>query len=209
MTVWLGLFASVLIMTVFIKEQGKMKSQLTSFILLAQLCLEQGSNSLNCMKNYSISIFIVLFIWMICSAILTKCFTSILLETYFIRKPSLAINTLDDILNDPDISVTGKRSLNILKSFKPEIYDILIERLENYENKLGINTESDPNASENEQVIKDIMNRKAVLLASFFDAEMFELIHPYIKKAENIYYHQHHYWYVSKSHPRCEMIYKV
>ena len=196
-------------MTIFINVQGQIKSNLASFFVDIQLCLEQGSAKINKIRMYNKNIFIVLFIWVLCSFILTKCFTGLLLKTYFIRKPTLAINTLEDIVNDPDISVTGKITLNLIKSYKPEIYDILIKRLEIYENKLGINTELDPNESENEQIIKDVINRKAVLLQSLYVAEMVELVHPHIKVAENKYFLQYQYWYISKSHPNSKNIYIV
>ena len=158
---------------------------------------------------YNKQLFMLLFIWILCSFILTKCFTGLLLKTYFIHKPSLAINTLEDIVKDHGISVTGKISLNLLKLIKPDIFDILIKRLVFYENKLGINTEMRPISFDNIHVIKDIMNRKAVILAPLNLAENFELIHPNIKMAENKYFLQFVYWYVLKSHPRSKKIYQV
>ena len=119
-------------MVILINWKDEKKCYLTLISELIKLMMEQSSNVLNKMRSINNWIFIVIFTWIFCSTILTKCFTGLLLKTYFLQKPSLTVNSLEDLVNKPNISVTGKYSLKLIKLFKPEFYEILIKKLEDY-----------------------------------------------------------------------------
>ena len=140
---------------------------------------------------------------------LTNCFTSLLLKTYFIRKQSLTINTLEEVVNDLGISVAGRVGLLGIKSLKPEFYDILNKRVINYENKLGIDSWKDANLILSEIVLKGVINQKTVILLPLKDAILYEILYPKLKAAELKYSPQYYYWYISKNHPRKKRIYQA
>ena len=133
------------------------------------MSLQQSSTIFNKMRNYNNQVFMLLFNWILCSTILIKCFTGLLLNTYFIRNPTLTANTLEDIVYNPDISVAGKFSLAEIKSSRPELFEILKQKVIDYENKLGVNTLENANSIFNQKLINDVMNRKAVILVSLKD----------------------------------------
>ena len=153
--------------------------------------------------------YLTLFIWLICTTILAKCFTSLLLNTYFKSKPSLTVETVEDIANNPNLWVTGKRALLEIRSFKPKIYEILHKRLVEYESRYNISNTHfiDINA----QVLNDIIERKAVQLMSTPEARTLKSLHPKINLMVSKYKYnlKMHFTYVSKSHPKSKQIFQM
>ena len=46
-----------------------------------------------------------------------------LLKTYSIKKESLTAETFQDIINNQDLYVAGRRGLRFIKSIKPEVFE--------------------------------------------------------------------------------------
>ena len=61
---------------------------------------------MNNKKQYLISVYILLFVWILGLNILNKAFISLLLKTFFKVKPTLTVETLDDIVSNPDLFIS-------------------------------------------------------------------------------------------------------
>ena len=144
---------------------------------LSMILIDQASSMFNIMKENSLALYSVILIYILCASVLTKCFTSLLLNVYFIKIPSLTVETLEDIVFKPKLWVAGRPGLNEIKISKPDIYKALYNRIIEYENKLGINTESLMQVM-NEQIAKDVANRKAVMLLFSNQVKFYQNYHP-------------------------------
>ena len=118
-------------------------------------------------------IFYLLFDWLICSTILSQCFTSVLLNVYFIKKPSLTVESLEDIMNNQHLLVAGYPSLKELEPIRPDVYHALKERTLNYHKNLD-NDLSLRDLPFNSGLLKDIVERKAVVLCHTFVVNFFK-----------------------------------
>ena len=112
------------------------------------------------------------------------CFVSLLLKVYFIQKPTLTVHTLQDIVDDPDLKIVGRDGLNEIKSFKPDIYAMLNPRLKEYEDSLGI-ISGNPQQLVNNRLMKDVFDRKAVLIISSNIKKVLQNIYPYYNLQES------------------------
>ena len=208
---WLAILFSyipliILIILHYKRGKGKIGSLILDFI---KLQLGQSSSFLRDVAMNDKVVYSLLFIWILSSTILAKCFTSLLLNTYFIRKPSLTVETLEDIVSNPGLSVSGKRSLIQIKSFKPEIYDILNKRLKEYESGLGIDSGSNPNAVLGKRVIQDVLNRKTVLMLTNYDTIIIKNFHPRLMESQHKAITTFEFSYISKHHKYYTKIYSL
>ena len=182
---------------------------LTAFFL-AQPSFRFDSTRISSCK-YKLAKFILLFTWLLCSTILNKCFTSLLLKTYFKTKPFLAVETLEDIVSNPKMKIIGKQALLQIKSFKSNIYQNLNERLNKYERELNISNVDLMKVLTNSQVFNDVNEGKTVLLVDSHESHMFRDIYPLIKLkvSKHKYSHQIIYSYISRSHSKYEQIFQM
>ena len=112
----------------------------TTFNILFKLIgifVEQGAISFQSANHLKIGSLIALLCCLLSTTVLTKCFTSLLLGTFFKTKPSLTVETLEDIVSNPEINVIGRNTINELKSFYPEIYENIHKRNIDYEKQLN------------------------------------------------------------------------
>ena len=138
-------------------------------------------------KESPISLYILLFCWLITTSCITRSFKSILLNTYYMTKPSLTVNTLEDIVNRPDLSISGSFSLHSIKQFKPEFFDELLQRAISYETKMDINFKT-PNgtlASYSKSVVEKVVKRKAVIITNTYGTDLFKQMYPMYKLMES------------------------
>ena len=101
-------------------------------------------------------------IWILCTNIITKSFSSVFLNTYFKINPKLKYNTIEDLIENP-VSIAGSMSLSQMKTTKPLEFEILNKRVSEYENELGINTYLN-RGWDNHVLSSDVENGKTVLL---------------------------------------------
>ena len=87
---------------------------------------------INNKKQHLISVYILLFVWILGLNILNKAFISLLLKTFFKVKPTLTVDTLDDIVSNPGLQISGRKTLEEIKLFKPGIYDEFEKRIKLY-----------------------------------------------------------------------------
>ena len=157
-------------------------------------------------------IYILLYIWIINTTILSKAFTSILLNTYYKLKPSLTVETLDDIINNPNLYIGGKTSAKQLQYRDSSVYKNIMKRVIDYENKMNINSDNrNRKILLNIKIAKDIYDRKAILLLSTFWTNMVKSYFPgfNLMESKNKYDLLYGYSYISKNHPNSEQIYKM
>ena len=114
---------------------------------------------------------------MLCSTLLTKCFTSLLLRTYFKTKTSITVRTLEELVDRPDVSIAGRLGLIEIIQQKPEVFNNLVNRLLVYENKLGIDSTEMTHLARN-KVIEDVNEGRAVIITDTFHTNLFTRIYP-------------------------------
>ena len=150
-------------------------------------------------------------IYLVCLTILTKCFTSVLLNTYFIKKETLTAETFQDIIDKPGLGVAGRRGLRYIQSIKPEIFEKLFDKVVYYENSININTDKNPNDLLNPRLMEDIFNRKSVAIVSSREVEIIKNLYPYTKmmESEHKYNHIFSFSYVTKNVRNFTEIYKM
>ena len=146
---------------------------------------------------------------MLCSTVLTKCFTGLLLNTYFMKKPSLTVDTFEDIDSNPGLSIAGRVGLRELKFLKPDLYLTLNQRLIEYENRLNVNTNS-YNDIVNRDIVRDIIDRKAVLIVNSKQTNILKSLYPEsnLMESETKYSLLHRFCYVTKNAPNFRLIYR-
>ena len=192
----MAILANTLILHKAIFEKN---SIINIFLTLFAVILEQSAK-INFKTNLINKLNIL--IYLVCLTILTKCFTSILLNTYFIKRETFTANTFQDIIDKPGISVAGRYSLRLIRSTKPEAYEKLFHRVIDYENSLKI--------SDNDLIFdlllnpifgEDIINRKAVAILGTREAEYLKNLYPdsKIMESENKYNHFFSFYYVTKN----------
>ena len=153
---------------------------------------------------------LVIMISMLCITSLTKCMTSSLLKTFFKVKPHLTVNTLEDIVDNPDLFVAGRHGLKELIRFKPQIFEKLENRIKKYEKSLDINSINMVNLG-SPRLIRDVQEGRAVILTDTFVAKVLKLMHPSFDLMESNYkYNQNFFYsYVTKNHTKSHEIYKM
>ena len=146
-------------------------SLINIILLLAQIMMTQSSQQLSTTTKDRISSLLVLFLWILFSRVLSLSYNSLLLRTYNIRTRSLTVETLEDIVSKPELLVIGSRSVNEIKLYKPNIHKALINRVIKYESQLNIDVTNARSLSK-ESLIRDIVNRKAVMIVPTIHAIM-------------------------------------
>ena len=111
----------------------------------------------------------VLINWILMATIISHCFASSLLITYFKVKPVKVVQTLDDVLNDQNINVAGYSSALFLNnSIEKNKFTKLFKNMQEYEKKMKISelTNNMNNDFINKQILSDVLGGKAVLLVN-------------------------------------------
>lgn len=128
-------------------------------------------------KNANVVFLIVT--WIIFSTLLTKSFSGLLLKTYFNPKSYLIVNSIQDIIEAPDLRVGGSYALSFLKESKPKEYCKLRKRVTNFERKLFKNkTFRWKDLSESYQILQQVLSGKTVLLVNSHLAEIAQRMNP-------------------------------
>ncbi len=84
---------------------------------------------LNAKTSIKGKIFIfLLIVWLISSTILSYSFSGLVLNSYFQFKSRAIIETVDDVINNEQIQISGIDFLDLLQWIKPEEHKILAER---------------------------------------------------------------------------------
>ena len=141
----------------------------------------------NWMEESSLSLYVLIFCWIITTSCITRSYKSILLNTYFKTKPSLTVNTLEDIFNRPDLLISGSPNLESIKQVKPEFYEVLMQRAISYETQMGIDyqTQEGHLASFSKNVIEEVVNRHGLIIADTYGIDLFKKMYPMYKLMES------------------------
>ena len=134
-----------------------------------------NSSIINCYRRKTM--IMLIYTWILCSTILTFCFTSVLLNVYTIKIPSITVKNLEEIVKKPRLLVAGYTALLPLRSNRPDIFHALKDRVANYHNKLKMDLYNERVLPENLKLVHDIVQRKAVVLVPTFTVDMFKRFH--------------------------------
>ena len=155
-------------------------------------------------KNKILMMLII--IWIIVSLLLTKSFSSVLLNTYFNPNTHLAVNSMQQIIESPDLSVAGIGSLNYLNASKPEEYLKLKPRVKEYEKQLirALHKKKfDPHwVSQSEKALDLILSGRTVFLFQSHDSTVIKRMNPWLslETAPDKYSPNYITIFVSKKH---------
>ena len=200
------MFLIILVISTILKlNQGQIKSTSNLFLTMSGFFLGQSSNIYRSSIKMKTGLYVLLFIWLLFSTILSKCFTSVLLGTFFKIKPTLTVETLEDLVSNPGIKIIGRESLDHFMSTKPKVYEILRKRL------FVTNSEKILKILLTPEVMNDMINRKAVLLHDSHQRKAIQSLFPEInyKESEHKYNQQIIYTYVSKDNTNYEKIFQM
>ena len=178
---------------------------------LIGLFLNQGTKDYKLVEYLRPGTIIILLCCLLSTTVLTKCFTSLLLGTFFKTKPSLTVETLEDIVSNPKINVIGRESLKELKVFNPEFYEIIHKRNTDYENLLNVSDLNEGEVFQDINMIKDVDQSKTVVLLNSLNAKSLKIFFHLnnLMESEHKYSQNFIYSYVTKSLPNYKQIYRM
>ena len=150
---------------------------------------------------------ILIVIWLIFSTILTKIFSSVLLNTYLNPKSYLAVNSLQDVIELPRLSIGGSHLIFYINESLPEVYQQLIGRAKDYETKCFekfLKGEKNFNKLfQSEQVLSQVSRGETVLFIDSFSAGIIIRQNPWLRLTivEGVGYSPHYVsLFVHKEH---------
>ena len=120
------------------------------------------------------------------------------------------MDTLEDIIDNPGLFICGSQGVDELKQFTPLIHSQLISRVKSYEEYLGI-PNADPIHLVNDILMKDVFERKAVLILKTVFKDMIKIFYPHynLEESQHKYNYLFRYSYVSRSHVKHKHIYRL
>ena len=145
----------------------------------------------------------IMVIWYLSATIMQMCFTSLLLGVYFLRKPSLTAESLEDLVENPNLLIGGYYSFKEIKDLEPDIYDKLEHRVRQYDTYLGYELyQSRPILYlMDHKLVKDIINRKAVFMVDSYFGGVFQRFYPGadLMLSQNKYAQHYSYFFATKN----------
>ena len=156
------------------------------------------------------SVWVLLFIWILFSTTLTTCFTCLLRSTYFWKNPTVLVDSLQDIINNPALSVAGMKGLREIDEIKPSIYRNLRKRFRDYKRKMRIHARR-IDALAKPEVISDVNEGKAVLILDSNHANRIQKLYPNyrLKQSKRKYKQRFAFSYVTRGQSYSEPIFKM
>ena len=134
--------------------------------------------------------------WLISMTILTKCFSSLMLNTYFNQAAVPLVINLEQLLDEKNYSVSVSQiNLKFLLDYKvlnQEQTSSLEHRRDEYQERIGFEFTS-PMRSMSPQIFNEVIDGLAVILMNTFDLKTFESL--YINQREKYSLSQHKYIY--------------
>ena len=130
-----------------------------------------------------ITLVILIGIWLTISTVLTKSFSSLLLETYFNPKTYFRVNSIQEVKENTDLSVAGNSALFFLNGTKPEEYLSLASRACTYEKKwFGkcLKYEWRP-LTTNEDILYEVVSGETVLFLESYGSEVTQRHNPSLR----------------------------
>ena len=189
---------------------GNIRFFLMNFLRQTSIAMNQMRNNETIKPQHRKTIITLLFVWLLCTTILSQCFTSVLLKVYTIKKPSLTVQTLEEIINNPNLLVAGYIGLKQLEPYRPDIFHALEERVLNYHDRLNISLDNRMSLT-NEGLVKDIIERKSVAIIHTFGTDLLKLFYPEsnLMESEQKYTQLFRYSLVSKNFFKNKEIYDL
>ena len=142
-------------------------------------------------------------IWYLSVTIMQMCFTSLLLGVYFLRKPTLTADTLEDLLANPKLRIGGYFAFKNLNNHKQDIYDKLEPRVREYDTSLKYELHQNRPIQYlvDDSLVRDIINRKAVFMVDSYFGSLFQKLYPgaNLMLSDYKYFEQYSYIYATKN----------
>ena len=193
--VWVYLLMLLILSLFILKKSSENQLSMKQIIeLMLILFLNQSSDKISRwktylkpdLKHYKFKLALLLIIWIICSLILTKSFTGLLLKTYYKEEFVPLINNLDEINEYPELLIAGRLKTirkfeNSLEKYPGFNINTTIKRILRYQfrNKKLFIKEVDTFSP---KIIEDMIMLKSVILA---DSESVESIFDIYRQYEN------------------------
>ena len=137
-------------------------------------------SSLKYLRQYKIhcsKIIILVIFWLLITNIITKCFTSLLLNSYFKQTSVPLLNNLQEVFEQEQFLIAAKtNTFSFMFNyglFKKEQVDSLWERRNKYQEKFDFSFDV-VLAILNRNIFNDVVNGLAVILINGFEKESFE-----------------------------------
>ncbi len=136
----------------------------------------------------------LLIVWLISSTILSYSFSGLVLNSYFQFKSRAIIETVDDVINNEQIQISGIDFLDLLQWIKPEEHKILAER---YYRKDGKRFES-----MNGTTFRLINDGKLIIFTSSLMIQLYQRLFPQmiLYESREKFYPRSESILISKSH---------
>jgi len=128
----------------------------------------------------------LLYLWLISSLILSKSYSSILLNTYLKPKIGPIVQTLDHVLrlhkNNEGLNAYGNFSIQMLKKIRPKEFEILYKKSNNYRTfKLQQFRTKDLNEHVFEDILIDTIKGKTIIFSNTFSIRKNLLKYPELR----------------------------
>ena len=115
-----------IIITLFLHKLIENQKISSKFLLVFSSLTNQSSNRFSKLFNKSIehrnSVFVLIYIWIICSCFLTTIFTAVLLGSYSIENNQPFVESIDQFLENDEVMIVGRDALNSIKRLAPNLY---------------------------------------------------------------------------------------
>ena len=200
---WLLLLLSVMAYTLVLSIRNQSQFNIRIFLELNEFFLGVSTIMIEKIGHTFNSLTLTVVIWYLSATVIQMSFSSLLRGVYFLRKPSLTANTLEDLVDNPELRIAGYFAFKELKDLKPDIYSKLEPRVREYDTSLKyelhqsvpIQYITDP------RLVKDIVDRKAVLMINSYFGGVMAKYWPgaNLMLSDTKYAQQYTYIYATKS----------
>ena len=207
--VWLAILLSLIMVVLFVKifNHAKFRLDHLSFMLFTPF-MNQTSIAFEKYFKYNLrkgllSVCILLIVWINVANVLSKSFSSVLLNTYFKTKPTLVVKSIEELISKPEVCVYGY--LIDLEFIGQNYFKHLDQRLKSCK-------DPDKSKNENRDIMLDRISKgQAVHISDSDYRKLLMRIFPQfnLKIAENKYLSDHQNYLVSKKHHHHLRLYKM
>ena len=161
--------------------------------------MRQSSNQMSMLRWNNNSILLLLYFWLMSSTILSWAFTSLLLGSYINKKTSLTAETLEDVINNPELLVASPN----MNRFDPQLYKILSHRYDKFVDLYPDEYNDRRKFVTSTRIIDEVKKRKAVIFCSTNCKNIIKNFNPNIRVMESEYRYEQRYGYLyfSKNMP--------
>ena len=154
--------------------------------------MRQCSSQMSMLRWNKNSILLLLYFWLMSSTILSWAFTSLLLGSYINKKPSLTAETLEDVINNPELLVASPE----MNKMDPQLYEILGDRYDKFVDLFPAESSDKHEFVISTRIVDEVKKRKAVIICSTNCKILIKNLNPNIRIMESEYRYKQRYGYL-------------